>query len=81
MAWVLPIILANLDKILLAIGLGISIWFATQTLGALTTGVQQAAPGLGAAIGSIGMMFSLLPVMFMMMMFMWLMTSMLRIFE
>jgi len=81
MAWVLPIILEYLPHILIAIGMGLGLWFFAQSGSAIVGGIQQAAPGLGTAVGSIGMMFSLLPVMFMMMMFMWLMTSMLRIFE
>lgn len=47
----------------------------------ISQGVQQASPGLGAMIGAMGMMFAILPPMFMMMMFMQMFSSMIGMFS
>jgi len=80
-AGIVALILRLLPYILQVVGLGMLLWFGWQTGSAIVGGVQQAAPGIGAAIGSIGMMFSLLPVMFMFMMMMSMMTMMLKLIE
>ena len=48
---------------------------------AITKGLEQTSSGLGAMIGSLGMMFTLLPPMMMVMMFGWMMSTMAKIFE
>jgi hypothetical protein len=64
---------------LLAIGGGITLYHWWNWGQALTQGLQQAAPGLGTMVGSLGMMFSLLPPLLMMMMFMWMFSSFTRV--
>lgn len=64
---------------LLVAGGGITIyhwWSWGQTV---TQGLQQAAPGLGAMVGSIGIMFTLLPPLLMLMMFTWMLSTFTRI--
>jgi len=84
MAWiplaesVLSIVLRYVIPIILG---GTAIWWLWSSASAVQTGVQQAAPGIGAAVGSVGMMFSLLPVMMMFMMMMSMFTMMLRLVE
>mgnify|MGYP000574837739 CR=1 FL=1 len=55
--------------IILAVMGGIGAYYMWQWGSAVTQGVQQAAPGIGAMVGALGMVLSLLPV-FMIMMFM-----------
>jgi len=59
---------------------GITIYYLWQSGQAITTGAQYAAPGIGAAIGSIGMMLSLMPIMFMYMMMFSMMSMMVSVF-
>jgi len=54
--------------IILAVMGGIGAYYLWQWGSAITTGVQQAAPGIGAMVGALGMVMAMLPV-FMMMMF------------
>ena len=78
---ILGFILAHWGTIV-KIVLGIlGIYFATSVIGPIISGVQQAAPGIGAMVGSMGMMFVLLPPLFMMMMFMNMMAVLMRVFE
>lgn len=60
LSWIIAIILGIMG--------GIGAYFMWQWGSAITTGVQQAAPGLGAAIGSLGFIIAMMP-MFMMFMF------------
>ena len=84
MAWI-PIAESILSLVLRyvlpIITIGSFLWWGWQSMSAVQTGVQQAAPGIGAAVGSVGMMFSLLPVMMMFMMMMSMFTMMLRLVE
>jgi hypothetical protein len=64
----------------LAIGSGIALWHFFNWGQTITQGLQQAAPGLGAMIGSLGTMFSLLPPMLMLMMFTWMLSTFTRLF-
>ena len=61
--------LSAIIGIILAVMGGIGAYFMWQWGAAITTGVQQAAPGIGAMIGVLGMVMAMLPV-FMIMMFM-----------
>jgi len=54
--------------IILAVMGGIGAYYMWQWGSAITTGVQVAAPGIGAMVSALGMVMSLIPV-FMMMMF------------
>jgi len=56
-------------------------WFLFSAGQQVLTGVQYAAPGLGAAVGTIGMMFSLFPMFMMMFMMMSMMTMLMRALE
>jgi hypothetical protein len=68
-------------KILLAVAFGgIGLWHFWNWGQAITSGLQQVAPGLGMMVGSIGMLFALLPSMLMIMMFMWMFSSLMRAF-
>jgi len=83
MGWI-PLAKSILDialRILPLIFGGIAAWWAVSAGSAVQTGIQQAAPGIGAAVGSMGMMFSLLPVMMMFMMMMSMMTMMFKLVE
>ena len=62
-------ILAWLPRIMLIVMGALGAYFMWQWGSAITQGVQQAAPGLGAAVGAVGMLFALLPIFFMFMMF------------
>ena len=64
---------------LLAVGGGIALWHFFNWGQAVTQGLQQAAPGLGAMVGSLGVMFSLLPPMLMLMMFAWMLSTFTRL--
>lgn len=84
MAWV-PIVQTILSIVLryvipIVMG-GIAIWWLASSATSIQQGVQQAIPGIGAAVGSIGMLFSLLPVMMMYMMLFSMMTMFMKIFE
>jgi len=84
MAWVpvLTQVLSIVLRYVIPIIMGATaIWWLWSSGSAIQQGIQQAAPGLGAAVGSIGMMFSLLPMMLMFMMFMSMMTMMMKIIE
>jgi len=59
---------------------GIAIYWMFQAGPAIASGIQYAAPGIGAAVGSIGMMLSLMPVMFMFMMMFMMMSTMVSVF-
>ena len=59
---------------------GIGAWHFWSWGQAITSGLQQAAPGLGMMVGSVGMLFALLPSVFMIMMFMWMFSSLTRVF-
>jgi len=84
MAWaigladILSIVLRYVIPIIMG---GMAIWWLWSAGQAVQQGIQAVAPGLGMAIGSIGMMFSLLPFMMMYMMMFSMMTTMLKIFE
>jgi len=65
---------------LLLVGGGITFYHWWNWGQAFTQGLQQAAPGLGMMVGSIGMLFALLPSVFMIMMFMWMFSSLTRVF-
>jgi len=80
MAWV-PILSAIVRYVIPIILGGTAIWWLWSSASAIQVGIQQAAPGLGAAVGSVGMMFSLMPVMMMFMMFMSMFTTMMKLFE
>jgi len=60
--------LSTIIGIILAVMGGTGAYFMWQWGSAITTGVQQAAPGIGAMVGALGMVMSLIPV-FMIMMF------------
>jgi len=62
--------------IILAVMGGIGAYYMWQWGSAITTGVQQAAPGIGAMVSALGMVMSLIPV-FMMMMFLMMFMNML----
>lgn len=64
---------------LLAVGGGIALWHFFNWGQAVTQGLQQAAPGLGTMVGSLGVMFSLLPPMLMLMMFSWILSTFTRL--
>ena len=55
-------------------------WFLFSAGGSVLQGIQQAAPGLGAMFGSIGMMFSMFPMFMMMFMMMSMMTMIIKAF-
>jgi len=59
---------------------GIGAWHVWNWGQAITSGLQQAAPGLGMMVGSVGMLFALLPPVLMIMMFMWMFSSLTRVF-
>jgi hypothetical protein len=65
--------------VLLAAGGGIALYHFFNWGQAVTQGLQQAAPGLGAMVGSIGLMFSLLPPLLMLMMFTLMLSTFMRI--
>ena len=65
--------------VLLAAGGGIALWHFFNWGQAITQGLQQAAPGLGAMVGSLGVMFSLLPPVLMLMMFTWMLSTFTRL--
>ena len=46
---------------------GIGAYYMWQWGGAITTGIQQAAPALGAMISAVGMVFAMMPIIIMMM--------------
>jgi hypothetical protein len=48
---------------------------------AFVKGLEQVAPALGAMIGSIGMLITLMPVMFIMMMFMNMFSTLMNVFS
>lgn len=77
MAWIPAAInITNLIlRILGIIGLGMTLWYGWQWGQAVTTGVQQAAPGVGAAVSAVGMLFAMMPAMLMMFMYMQMFTS------
>lgn len=60
--------LSVIVAIIMAVMGGIGAYYMWQWGSSITTGVQQAAPGIGAMVGALGMVMSLLPV-FMIMMF------------
>jgi len=62
--------------IILAVMGGIGAYYMWQWGSAITTGVQQAAPGIGAMVSALVMVMSLIPV-FMMMMFLMMFMNML----
>jgi len=59
---------------------GIGAWHIWSWGQTITGGLQQVAPALGAMIGSIGMLFALMPPILMLMMFMWMFSSLMRVF-
>jgi hypothetical protein len=59
---------------------GIGAWHFWNWGQAITGGLQQAAPALGMMVGSIGMLFALLPSVLMIMMFMWMFSTLMRAF-
>jgi len=61
--------LSAIVAIILAVMGGIGAYFMWQWGSAVTIGVQQAAPGIGAMVSALGIVMAMLPV-FMMMMFM-----------
>jgi len=63
----MPISISTIIAIILAVMGGIWTYFSWQWGSAITTGVQQAAPGIGAMVGALGMVFALFPVIMMMM--------------
>jgi hypothetical protein len=64
---------------LLLVGGGITFYHWFNWGQAVTQGLQQAAPGLGAMVGSLGIMFTLLPPLLMVMMFTWMLSTFMRI--
>jgi len=62
--------LSAIIGIILAVMGGIGAYFMWQWGAAITTGVQQAAPGIGAMVSALGMVMAMLPVFMMFMMFM-----------
>jgi len=84
MAWIplLQSVLSIVLRYVIPIILGATaVWWLWSSGSAVQAGMQQAAPGLGAAVGSIGLMFSLLPVMMMYMMFFSIFTVMFKLVE
>jgi len=73
MAWLLS--LGNIARIIMLIMGAIGVYYMYQWGSAITQGVQQAAPGIGAMVGAIGMIFALMPII-MMMMFLFMMMNM-----
>jgi len=61
--------LSTIIAIILAVMGGIGAYFMWQWGSAITTGVQQAAPGIGAMVSALGIVMAMLPV-FMIMIFM-----------
>jgi hypothetical protein len=59
---------------------GIGAWHLWNWGQTIASGLQQAAPALGAMVGSVGMLFAVLPAMLMMMMFMWMFSTITRVF-
>lgn len=55
---------------IMAIGGGMGLWFFWQTGSSILSGVQQASPGIGQMVASIGMLFTLMPPILMMLMMM-----------
>ena len=53
--------------IILAVMGGIGAYYLWQWGGAITTGIQQAAPALGAMVSAVGMVFAMMPIIIMMM--------------
>jgi hypothetical protein len=75
-------ILQAIARYLIPIIIGIFTgWFLFSAGQQVLTGVQYAAPGLGAMVGAMGLMFSMFPAMLMMFMMMSMMTMVIRAFE
>jgi len=72
-------ILGAIARYIIPIVIGIFTgWFLFSAGSQVLSGLQYAAPGLGAAVGSIGMMFSLFPMFMMMFMMMSMMTMIMK---
>lgn len=61
----LPILSIAVAAILAVMG-GIGAYFLWQWGSAITQGVQQAAPAIGAMVGAVGMVMALLPALMVM---------------
>lgn len=84
MAWIITV--ADILSIVLRYVIptivgGMAIWWLWNAGQAIQQGIQAAAPGVGLALSSVGMMISLMPFMMMYMMMFSMMTTMFKVFE
>jgi hypothetical protein len=59
---------------------GIGLYHFFNVGQAFVKGLEQIAPALGAMIGSVGMLITIMPIMFMMMMFMNMFSTLMNVF-
>jgi hypothetical protein len=77
-AWISILKLILLGGLAGAVGVGLYHFFNIgQTF---VSGLQQVAPALGAMLGSVGMLITIMPIMFMMMMFMNMFSTLMNVF-
>jgi hypothetical protein len=69
-----------LFMILVGVFAGIGAWHFWNWGQTITSGLREVAPALGMMVGSIGMLFALMPSVLMIMMFMWMFSSLMRVF-
>ncbi|MEM2287902.1 MAG: hypothetical protein QW503_02320 [Sulfolobales archaeon] len=83
-AWLAVIgswLLKHIWQVLLIAFAGTGLYFTWQAGNAIVAGIQVGAVGLGQMVASMGMLFTLIVPMVMMMMFTWMVSSLAGIFS